>query len=158
MADKKGKGAAKKAPAEEAEADEKHEHDEAEKPVAAKDAHAKDAHAKDAHAKDAHGKAPHGAHGHHKPNIREYLIIFGVLTALTVLEVLVAQVPGISKGLLAIALIGLALTKAGIVGLYYMHLKHETRILKLTVMVPMAAPAIYALVLISEAAWRLARF
>jgi cytochrome c oxidase subunit 4 len=111
---------------------------------------------------DAHAHAAHGAHGDghahgHKPNIREYLVIFAVLFVLTVLAVAVAQVPGISKGLMAIALIGLALTKAACVGLYYMHLKHETKILKMTVAIPFAAPAVYALVLISEAAWRLTR-
>jgi cytochrome c oxidase subunit 4 len=103
------------------------------------------------HAAAAH--APGAVHGH-KPNIKEYLIIFAVLTALTILEVVLAQVPGISKKLLAIALVGLALTKAAIVGLYYMHLKSETRVLKLTVALPLAAPTLYALVLMTEAAWR----
>lgn len=116
-------------------------------------------HAHDDHDHAGHAHAPaaaHAAHGH-KPNIKEYMIIFAVLTALTVLEVVIAQVPGISKKLLAVALVGLAVTKAGIVGLYYMHLKSETRVLKLTVALPLAAPTIYALVLMSEAAWRLTR-
>ncbi len=118
-------------------------------------AHAGAGHAGHAgHAAAAH--APGAAHGH-KPNIKEYMIIFAVLTALTVLEVVIAQIPGISKKLLAVALVGLAVTKAGIVGLYYMHLKSETRVLKLTVALPLAAPTIYALVLMAEAAWRLAR-
>ena len=112
-------------------------------------------HAGHAHAPGA-VHAPGAAHGH-KPNIKEDMIIFAVLTALTVLEVVIAQVPGISKKLLAIALVGLAVTKAGIVGLYYMHLKSETRVLKLTVALPRAAPTIYALVLMAEAAWRLTR-
>ena len=68
------------------------------------------------------------------------------------------RIPGINHSLMALALVSLALTKAAIVGLYYMHLKHETRILKLTVAIPVAAPAVYALVLISEAAWRLTRW
>ncbi len=38
-----------------------------------------------------------------------------------------------------------------------MHLKHETRVLKLTVALPLAAPTIYAIVLMTEAAWRLTR-
>lgn len=124
-------------------------------------AHAED-HAHDEHDNDPKAEAlgtahaPVAAHGH-KPNIKEYMIIFAVLTALTILEVALAQIPGISKKLLAIALVGLALTKAGIVGLYYMHLKSETRVLKLTVALPLAAPTIYALVLMSEAAWRLTR-
>jgi cytochrome c oxidase subunit IV len=115
------------------------------------------------HGHDDHG---HGGHGHgapapaahgHKPNIREYLVIFAVLAALTVLEVAVAKVPGVAKGLMALALVGLALTKAAIVALYYMHLKQETKVLKMTVAIPMAAPTIYAIVLISEAGWRLLR-
>ena len=126
--------------------------------VAKAEDHAHDDHDHDhkghAHAAVAH--APGAAHGH-QPNIKEYLIIFAVLTALTVLEVVIAQVPGISKKLLAVALVGLAVTKAGIVGLYYMHLKSETRVLKLTVALPLAAPTIYAVVLMAEAAWRLTR-
>lgn len=118
--------------------------------------HAHDDHDHAGHAHAAAAHAPGAAHGH-KPNIREYMIIFAVLTALTVLEVVIAQVPGISKKLLAIALVGLAVTKAGIVGLYYMHLKSETRVLKLTVALPLAAPTIYAVVLMAEAAWRLTR-
>lgn len=121
--------------------------------LAKSDEHADHAHADHGHAA-AH--APGAAHGH-KPNIKEYLVIFAVLTALTLLEVVLAQIPGISKKLLALALVGLAVSKAGIVGMYYMHLKHETRVLKLTVALPLAAPTIYALVLMTEAAWRLTR-
>src|ERR1700744_4355032 len=99
---------------------------------------------------DAHGAAAH-AHGHdpahaeahsnlgHAPNIKEYFVIFGVLALLTVIEVGVAKVPGIDHSLMALALVALALTKAAIVGLYYMHLKHETKILKWTVAIPVAA-------------------
>lgn len=100
-----------------------------------------------------------GAHAvkHYAPNRKEYLVIFVVLFVLTVLEVAVAQVPGISKTLLGLALVSMAITKAAFVGLYYMHLKHETNVLKLTVAIPLATPAVYALVLIAEAAWRLTR-
>lgn len=106
----------------------------------------------------AHGDGhAHGA-GHHAPNRKEYMVIFLVLFVLTVIEVAVAQIPGISKGLLTLALVGLAVTKAAFVGLFYMHLKHETKILKLSVAIPMAMPAVYALVLIADAAWRLARW
>ena len=58
---------------------------------------------------------------------------------------------------MGLALVSMALTKAAFVGLFYMHLKQETKFLKLTVALPLAAPTIYALVLISEAAWRLTR-
>ena len=99
----------------------------------------------------------HHAGHEHKPNRREYAVIFVVLFVLTVLEVAVAQLPGISHTLMGIALVGLALTKAACVGLFYMHLKHETKVLRAYVALPFAAPAVYALVLIAEAAWRLTR-
>jgi hypothetical protein len=35
-----------------------------------------------------------------------------------------------------------------------MHLKHETKILRRTVAIPMSIPAFYALILIAEGAWR----
>ena len=118
--------------------------------IAAEPDHAHDEHGHDAHG---HAHAPGGVAP--KSHVKEYLVIFAVLTALTILEVVLAQIPGISKKLLA--LVGLAVTKAGIVALYYMHLKSETRVLKLTVALPLAAPTIYALVLMTEAAWRLTR-
>ncbi len=94
-------------------------------------------------------------------NRKEYWVIFGFLFALTILEVGLAYVPvyvpTIPKGLVITGLIALAVAKAALVGLFYMHLKHETRILKLTVAIPLATPAVYAFVLISEAAWRYLR-
>ena len=88
-------------------------------------------------------------------NRKEYWIIFAALAVLTGLEVGVVYIPGIAKGLLVSALVLLALTKAALVALFYMHLKHETRVLKLTVAIPLATPAVYATVLILEAAWRM---
>jgi cytochrome c oxidase subunit 4 len=124
--------------------------------------------AKAARATDEHeGEAPraaapppshdHSAHGHHAPNRKEYWKIFGVLLVLTVLEVVVAQVPGIGKTTLGVTLVAMAIAKAGIVALYYMHLKHETKVLRFWVAIPFAAPAVYALALIADAAWRHAK-
>lgn len=86
---------------------------------------------------------------------KRYFQVFGALCALTVAEIGVVYVPGIAHGLLVSALILLAVAKAALVLVYYMHLGHETRGLKLTVILPFLLPAIYALVLIAEAAWRL---
>ena len=108
-----------------------------------------------AHDDKGHHEATHATG--HAPNRREYMVIFAVLAVLTAIEVGVAQIPGIGKGSLTVALVGLAVTKAAIVGLYYMHLKHETQIMKLTVALPMAFPVIYAVFLIADGAWRLAR-
>jgi cytochrome c oxidase subunit 4 len=166
MADKgkKAKGGAKsgakKAPVEAPKAPVAGDEPEKAERAAHDDDHAHDDHAHDdhAHGDHGHGAGAHAAGGHgHAPNYREYFMVFGVLFALTVLEVAVTKVPGINRKLMALSLVGIALTKAAFVGLFYMHLKHETKILKLTVALPMAAPTIYALVLISEAAWRLTR-
>jgi cytochrome c oxidase subunit 4 len=83
-----------------------------------------------------------------------YLRVFGVLAVLTVAEVAVIYVPGVSRGLLITALTLLALAKAALVLLYFMHLRHESRGLRLTVLVPFALPAVFAAVLMAEAVWR----
>jgi caa(3)-type oxidase subunit IV len=86
-------------------------------------------------------------------NRKEYWTIFVVLFVLTILEVGVvyAHVP---RTPLFLALAGLALVKASCVGLFFMHLKYETPILRRTVAIPMSIPAFYALFLIAEGAWR----
>jgi cytochrome c oxidase subunit IV len=87
---------------------------------------------------------------------RPYLIIFGLLFAFTILEVVVALPSlGVGRGLKISALILLALTKAGMVALWFMHLKSEFKALRWSVMIPFAFPALYAFVLIAEASWRL---
>ena len=91
------------------------------------------------------------AHGSRK----EYWYVFAALFVLTVLEVAVAQIPGISKVLLAIALVAMALTKAVLVAFFYMHLKSETKVLRWSIALPLAVPPLYAIILIAEGAWRL---
>lgn len=86
---------------------------------------------------------------------KRYWIIWLYLLALTLAEVGVANVSSLSKGWIVSALLLLALAKAALVGLFYMHLAHETSVLKWTVFVPMTAPVLYAVVLMAEARWRL---
>ena len=86
-------------------------------------------------------------------NRKEYWMVFGALFVLTILEVGVVYA-GVPKTPLFLALSGLALVKASLVGLFFMHLKHETKILRRTVAIPMSIPAFYALILIAEGAWR----
>jgi caa(3)-type oxidase subunit IV len=86
---------------------------------------------------------------------KQYLVVFGVLFALTVLEVGVTYTH-IARAAMILALVGLALTKAMFVALYYMHLASERRVLRLVVGVPLLVfPPLYAIVLMAEAAWRL---
>jgi len=73
---------------------------------------------------------------------------------LTLLELGVIRMPGIGRSAAVVALIGLAIAKAALIAFFFMHLKDETRILRLTVFGPLAAPAVYALVLMADAAWR----
>jgi caa(3)-type oxidase subunit IV len=98
------------------------------------------------------------AHGHGKSHRREYFIVFGLLALFTIVEVVVANPSlGISRTVVGLTLVLLAVTKAAFVGYFYMHLKQEMKSLKLTVVIPFLFPLIYALVLISEAGWRLIR-
>jgi len=95
------------------------------------------------------------AHSHSR---KQYWVIFAVLFVLTVLEVMVAQPSmNVPRVPMVVALVGLALTKASLVGLFFMHLKTEMRALKLTVALPFTFPALYAFVLIAEAGWRYVR-
>ena len=102
----------------------------------------------------------HDAHaatqGFPKPHYKEYFVILGVLTALTAVELgLVPFRETLGNTVYAGALIALAISKAAFVGLFYMHLKHETNVLRWVVAVPLALPFVYALILIAEAGWRL---
>ena len=78
---------------------------------------------------------------------REYLVVFAVLFALTVLEIWAAtKFTGTLKWM---TLVVLACTKAGSVGWWYMHLKQEKRWLVFIAMFPVIAAG-YAIVLMRE--------
>ena len=83
--------------------------------------------------------------------------VFLVLVMLTGAEIGVVYAPGIARSALVSALVLLAVGKAALVLLSFMHLGRESRGLKLTVLAPLALPAVYALVLIADAAWRMGR-
>ena len=70
---------------------------------------------------------------HEEPN---YMGIFWWLLSLTILELAVIYAP-IAKFVIALLLIGLALTKAALVAMYFMHLKFETRTLGLIALTPL---------------------
>lgn len=73
------------------------------------------------------------ARTHEQPN---YIAIFWWLLALTILEVGVIFLP-IARVLIAILLVGLALSKAALVAMYFMHLKFERRTLGLIALTPL---------------------
>ncbi|MFI5342099.1 MAG: cytochrome C oxidase subunit IV family protein [Candidatus Methylomirabilales bacterium] len=73
------------------------------------------------------------AQAHKQPN---YIAIFWWLLALTILEIGVIFTP-LARVLIAILLVGLALSKASLVAMYFMHLKFEIRTLGLIAVTPL---------------------
>ncbi len=70
---------------------------------------------------------------HKQPN---YIAIFWWLLALTILEIGVIFTP-LARVLIAILLVGLALSKASLVAMYFMHLKFERTTLGLIAVTPL---------------------
>ncbi len=83
-----------------------------------------------------------------------YLAAFAVLVALTLVEIGLVRSGGIPHRAAVIALVAMATAKAVLIALFYMHLRYETQILRLTVLGPLVAPAVYGLLLMLDAAWR----
>jgi cytochrome c oxidase subunit 4 len=73
------------------------------------------------------------AMAHRHPN---YMAIFWWLAALTVLELAVIFAP-LAKITIGVLLVGLALSKAALVAMYFMHLRFEVRTLGLIAIVPL---------------------
>jgi cytochrome c oxidase subunit 4 len=87
----------------------------------------------------------------------QYVVVFAVLGLLTLVELGVVRTPGIAKPAVVLALVALAVSKAALIALFYMHLRFETRLLRLTVLGPLVAPAIYGVILMAEAGTRVLR-
>jgi cytochrome c oxidase subunit 4 len=86
---------------------------------------------------------------------KQYVLVFALLGVLTLVELGVASTSGIPRPAALIAFVSLALAKAALIALFYMHLRFETRILRLTVLAPLVAPAAYGVILIAEVTARL---
>jgi caa(3)-type oxidase subunit IV len=80
--------------------------------------------------------------------------VFVVLVILTAAEIAVVNMPGVARSQLVGALVALALAKAGLVLLFFMHLAAESTALKMTVLLPFLLPAGYAIALMADAVWR----
>jgi cytochrome c oxidase subunit IV len=81
---------------------------------------------------DTSGDRSHEGAEHHGSNFRLYWIVALVLGVATIIEVLLSEylhARNITGGILAGSMMGIALVKAALVVLYYMHLKYERRIL-----------------------------
>ncbi len=92
----------------------------------------------------------HAAH----PN---YMMIFWWLLALTILELVAGSIhtgPAYPYAAKVILLVGMALTKAALVALYFMHLKFEKRTLGVIAVTPLILCAFLLFMLFPDAAWR----
>lgn len=97
---------------------------------------------------DEAGEEGHGAgdEGRHHPN---YVAVWGGLALLTAIEVGVAFV-NLPRQVIMLTLIGLAVWKALLVALYFMHLRFEPRRLVLIAAAPLALAPILVLAVMTE--------
>ncbi|MDE2879206.1 MULTISPECIES: cytochrome C oxidase subunit IV family protein [Candidatus Palauibacter] len=85
-------------------------------------------------------------HAHEHPR---YMLIWLYLAILTILEVLVAFL-AIPKWMIVVSLLIMAVWKALLVALYYMHLKFEPNRLRLVALAPLPAVAIMIIAIMME--------
>lgn len=78
-----------------------------------------------------------------------YMAIFWWLFALTVIEIGVIFLP-VVKLVIAVLLISLAVSKASLVAMYFMHLRFERRTLGLIAVTPLALGALLVFLLIPD--------
>ena len=94
--------------------------------------------------------------GDHKhPN---YMLIFGLLALLTVLEIGAAFLPRIWSHpnvipITIVLLVGMALVKAGLVGAYFMHLRFEKPLFVLIVTAPLILAVFIVCMLLPDVAY-----
>jgi cytochrome c oxidase subunit IV len=74
-------------------------------------------------------------------------LVFAVLAILTVIEVAVSLIPGWVKNPLLLAI---SLVKAGLVALYYMHLRYEKPILGVIFITPAIMAVLLAVILMND--------
>ena len=78
-----------------------------------------------------------------------YMAIFWWLAGLTVIELAVIFAP-MSKVTIAVLLCGLAVAKASLVAMYFMHLRFEARTLGLVAVTPLAIATLLVFVLLPD--------
>jgi cytochrome c oxidase subunit 4 len=83
---------------------------------------------------------------HKHPN---YMAIFWYLAILTVIEIAVIYLP-LAKFTIGVLLCALALGKAALVAMYFMHLRFETRTLGMIAVVPLLIATLLIFVLLPD--------
>ncbi len=89
----------------------------------------------------------------YKGHTKEYLIIFAILSVLTVVELYIPGMKNVSHLTKGALLTVLACGKAFFVAYFFMHLKEEKPWLKVIAAVPLSA-ALFAFVLVLEGIYR----
>ena len=84
---------------------------------------------------------------------KTYITIFSALAVLTMIEVGITQI-GLPRVAMIILLIALALVKAGLVAVYFMHLKYDAGFLKIIAYSPLAVASILILMVSLEWAFQ----
>jgi caa(3)-type oxidase subunit IV len=85
--------------------------------------------------------------------MRTYFAVFALLALFTAAELAIKYL-SLSRGAMIVGLVALALAKASCVALFFMHLRSESRALKMVVTVPLVLPVLFAVALFLEAAAR----
>lgn len=88
--------------------------------------------------------------GHATPN---YYLIWLYLLILTVAEVIVAFVSHLPETWLILILLGLALWKAALVAMYYMHLRFEPPRLAMLILAALPLAILLSLIVVTMEAW-----
>ncbi len=83
---------------------------------------------------------------HKAPN---YYLIWFYLLILTIAEVMMAFVSGLPKAWLIVILLAVAVWKAALVAMYYMHLKYEPPRLVMLVMAPIPLAILITLIVVT---------
>ena len=89
------------------------------------------------------------APGHAHPN---YWVVFAALGILTVFELGVAFLPW-TKQVLVLLLLGMAIWKALLVGLYFMHLRFEGNRMRVFAIAPLPLTIIILIAVLTEYVW-----
>lgn len=89
----------------------------------------------------------------YKGHAKEYIIVFAILTVLTVVELFIPGLKAINHMTKGVLLTVLAAGKAFFVAYFFMHLKEEKPWLKFIAAIPLSA-AVFACVLVLEGIYR----
>jgi caa(3)-type oxidase subunit IV len=87
---------------------------------------------------------------------REVGRVFAAVVVVTFVEIAVSRA-AVARNTVVGALVLLAMLKAWLVGMFFMHLRHETNVLRRTVFWPLLGFGLYGIGLVLDGIWRALR-